>query len=67
MKKEPCLACLEHGDKTVVKGQCPNYKRPYGLYCVPAEMKKGQRETWMDSSSQMRKSKQNEMDPKKQW
>ena len=33
--------CLEHGDKRVVKGQYPNYERPYSLYCFPAEMKKG--------------------------
>ena len=27
-KKEPCL---EHGDKNVVKGHCPNYERSYSL------------------------------------
>ena len=37
-KKEPFL---ENGDKNVVKGQCPNWKRPYSLYCFPAEMTKG--------------------------
>ena len=37
-EKEPCL---EHGDKNVVKGQCPNCERPLSLYCFPAEMKKG--------------------------
>ena len=37
-KKEPCL---EHGDKNVVKGQCPNCERPYSLYCFPSEMTKG--------------------------
>ena len=37
-KKEPCL---EHGHKNIVEWQCPNRERPYGLYCFPAEMKKG--------------------------
>ena len=36
-KKEPCL---EHGDKNVVKGQCPKCERHYSLYCFPVEMTK---------------------------
>ena len=36
-KKEPCL---EHGDKNVVKGQCPNCERPHNLKCFPVEMTK---------------------------
>ena len=68
-KKEPCL---EHGDKNLIKGQRPNCERPCSLYCLPAEMTKGrqrerrERERCMDSGSQMRKFKQNKMDPKKQ-
>ena len=27
-EKEPCL---EHGDKNIVKGQCPNCERPLSL------------------------------------
>ena len=42
---------LEHGDKNVVKGQCPNCERPvfiiYTLYCFAAEMSQGkERDEW---------------------
>ena len=44
-KKEPCL---EPGEKSVVKGQCPNCERPYSLACFPAEMTKGkERDAWI--------------------
>ena len=44
MEKEPCL---KYGDKNVVKGQYPNCKRPYSLYCYSAEMTKGkERDSW---------------------
>ena len=47
MEKE---ACLEYGDKNVVKGQCPNCERPYSLYCFPAEMTKGkERDKWIQA------------------
>ena len=44
-KKEPSL---EHGNKNIVKGQCPNCERPYSLYCFPAKMMKGKkRNAWI--------------------
>ena len=51
--------------QNVVKGQCLNCERPYTLYRFPAEMTKG-KERCMDSGSETRKSRQNEMDHKKQ-
>ena len=46
-KKEPCL---EHEDKNFVKEQCPNFKRPYHLYCFPAEMTKGkEKDEWIQA------------------
>ena len=44
-EKKPCL---EHGDKNVVKGQCPNCERLYSLYCFLAKMTKGKdRDAWI--------------------
>ena len=45
--------CLEHGDKNVVKGQCPNCERPYSLYCFLAEMTRIQALKWTPKSSDM--------------
>ena len=46
-KKEPCL---EHGDKNVVKGHCPNYERSYSLCCFPSDMTKGkERDEWIQA------------------
>ena len=39
-KKETKNVDLKHGDKNVVKEQCPNCERSYSHYCFPAEMKK---------------------------
>ena len=47
MKKEPCL---EHGDKNLVKEQCPNCERSYSLYCFLTEMEKGkERDEWIQA------------------
>ena len=59
--KEPCL---EHGDKSVVNGQCSNCERSL---MFSSWDDKRQKERCIDSGSQTRKSEQNKMDPKKQW
>ena len=42
--------CLQHGDKNVVKAQCPNCERPYSLYSFQAEMTKGkERDEWIQA------------------
>ena len=41
-------SCLEHGYKSIVKGQCPNCEIRYSFYCFPAEMTNGKkRDEWI--------------------
>ena len=61
-KKEPFV---EHGDKNVVKGRFPNCERPYTVFQL--RWQKNKRERCMDLGFQTRKSKQNKMEPNKQW
>ena len=44
INKRKKVPSLEHGDKKLVNGQCPNCERPDSIYCFPAETTKG-RET----------------------
>ena len=55
-KKEPCL---KHGNKNVVKGQCPNFERPYSFYCFPAETTKDKEMNGFRLSNDKNRTEQN--------
>ena len=45
-KKEPCL---EHGDKNVVKGHCPNYERLIVFAVFHLKWQRVKRDEWIQA------------------